>query len=636
MRGLDGQVEPQTGSLAGSLPKVCDIIDRSLDAEVAAFDMDQHSFRKLLRRTVALPVLLVILLAAIIAAEILWLSAALRWVDHADQVIATARQLQWQIVELNTDLHGYQLTGDKVFRDSYQIVRIRVPEQLELIQRLTINPEQQQRLRELSRLSQSWIEWANQQMSGWIENPATSAELLGSQRSLQEIRQKEQDFLAAEEILRRQHARRAAILNVTVIGSALGLSLLAAGLLFTLTRRELMALSSSYERHLKAETEQRQQLKESREQLQITLNSLGEGVVSTDGAGNISFINPVAQRLTGWPDPMANGRPFREVMRLSDERTRTEIDDPIAAVRQAQKVVGFSNSLVLTSRTGEQYPIELTGAPILNDRNQVMGVVVAFRDVTRRRQTEQTLRASERLASAGRLSATIAHEIRNPLDTVANLIYLLQREHQPNDAHVHYLQMASDELARIAQITSQLLTFHREARSPTEVSLKEVLESVLVLFAPQLKQSHVAVECRLETDRTVRGFPGELRQVFSNLVGNAIEAMSGGGRLVLHARQSSLASDPASKGIRVTVLDNGPGIPPGVRKNLFTAFYTTKGEKGTGLGLWISRGILEKHEGTIHVNSSIRAGRSGTAFSVFLPFEQKLGGLDVKPAPPVL
>jgi signal transduction histidine kinase len=233
------------------------------------------------------------------------------------------------------------------------------------------------------------------------------------------------------------------------------------------------------------------------------------------------------------------------------------------------------------------------------------------------------------LTLAGRLSATIAHEIRNPLDTVTNLIYLLQHEQGPDPASAQYLQMASDELTRISQITSQLLTFHREARSPVEVSLTEVLQSVLVLFAPQIRQSHIAVETRFDTERTVRGFPGELRQVFSNLVGNAIEAMSNGGTLILHTRESTLVSDPGRAGVRVTLLDSGSGIPVGVRKNLFAPFYTTKGEKGTGLGLWVSRGIVDKHEGTIHVSSRIRAGCSGTAFSVFLPFEQKLGLLDV-------
>jgi PAS domain S-box-containing protein len=396
-----------------------------------------------------------------------------------------------------------------------------------------------------------------------------------------------------------------------------------------------LALSSTYEQHLQAEAEQLQQLQQSRERFQITLKSLGEAVVSTDQGGNISFINPVAQQLTGWDEAAARGLPFREVVRLCDERTRLEVEDPVETVRRAQKVMGFSNSLVLTSRSGKEHPIELTGSPILDDHSQVVGVSLVFRDVTQRRQTEQTLRSSERLTLAGRLSATIAHEIRNPLDTVSNLIYLMQHEPSPSPAWSQYLRLANEEVTRIAQITSQLLTFHREARSPTAVNLTEVLESVLVLFAPQIRQNHIVVERCFETERSVRGFPGELRQVFSNLVGNAVEAMASGGQLVLHSRESSLASEPARQGIRVTVLDSGSGIPLGVRRNLFAPFYTTKGEKGTGLGLWISRGILEKHEGTIHVSSRIGKGKSGTAFSVFLPFEQKLGLLDVSGAPPI-
>jgi signal transduction histidine kinase len=294
--------------------------------------------------------------------------------------------------------------------------------------------------------------------------------------------------------------------------------------------------------------------------------------------------------------------------------------------------------LALTSRNGFTCPIELAGAPILDRRGNLLGVAVVFRDVTQRRQTEQMLRTSERLTQAGRLSATIAHEIRNPLDTISNVIYLLQRDN-PTPGQEQYLTMAGDELARIAQITSQLLTFHRESRNPTSVDMTEVLESVLTVFAPQIKQNHITVVKKFETGSVVRGFPGELRQVFSNLVGNAVEVIPRGGRLVLHARESSLASDPARKGLRVTILDSGSWIPRGVRKNLFAPFYTTKGEKGTGLGLWISRNIVEKHEGTIHFVSRVNQGNgnsvSGTAFSVFLPYEQKLGLLDVKVAPEV-
>jgi PAS domain S-box-containing protein len=598
--------------------------------------MDQRSFQKLLRRTVALPVVLLVLLAVVLASEILLLSGTLRWVDHSDQVIATARQLQRQIVEMDTALRGYRLTSDRTFLDTYNDAKSRVPEQVARLEELTAdNPSQMKLLQELKQLDLQWIRWSEQQMHEASTAPPAAGDLLAGQQMMEGIRAKQRTFVSEEEALRRKRSAKAKLLNATVVGSAVVLSLLIAILLFRFTRRELLALSSTYERHLRAEAAQQEELKESREWFQITLKSLGEAVVATDQAGNISFINPVAQQLTGWTYAEANGRQFHDVIKLGDERTRLEVEDPVDSVRRAQKLVSYSNGLTLTSRSGKEYPIELTGTPIVNHVGNLAGVAVVFRDTTQRRQTEQTLRSSERLTLAGRLSATIAHEIRNPLDTVTNLVYLLQHEQKSNPAAAQYLDMASEELTRIAQITSQLLTFHRESRSPVAVSLNEVLESVLVLFSPQIRQNHIVVQKRFETDRSVRGFPGELRQVFSNLVGNAIEATPGGGHLVLHTRESSMASDRSRRGIRITVLDSGSGIPAGVRKNLFAPFYTTKGEKGTGLGLWISRGIVEKHEGTIHVASTSRNGRSGTAFSVFLPYEQELGLLDVNPAPPI-
>ncbi len=281
--------------------------------------MDQRSFQSLLRRTVALPVVLMVLLAATLAGEILLLSASLRWVDHSDRVIATARQLQRQIVEMETGLRGYYLTGDAAFFDSYTDAKSKVPEQSDVLQQLTAdNPSQQQRLRQLHDLDLRWIEWADQQVLHAHLGPPSSPELLTGQQLMQDIRSQQREFVSAEETLRNQRSRRAKLLNATVIASAVGLSLLVAVLLFTLTRRELLALSSTYERHLLAEAEQLQQLKESREWFQITLKSLGEAVVSTDPAGNVSFINPVAQRLTGWDYTAAAGRPFGQVVHLCD------------------------------------------------------------------------------------------------------------------------------------------------------------------------------------------------------------------------------------------------------------------------------------------------------------------------------
>jgi PAS domain S-box-containing protein len=596
--------------------------------------MDQRRFQRLLRRTVAIPVTLLVLLAVTLLVEILTLTSSLKWVDHAEQVISNSRQLMRYMVDMETGVRGYHLTGDKTFLEPYQASKARVPEQTALLLRLTAeNPGQQRRIEEVRGLDTRWIEYAEALLQQPVHNSVSIKEFETGKQLMDQVRAKQREILAAEEQLRDARYRRATILGNIADGTAVGLSLLVAFLLFTLTRRELYALSSTYEQHLRAEEDKTLQLKNSQEQLQITLKSIGDAVVSTDATGNVLFLNPVAQQLTGWDYADARGRPLREVLPVLDEGARVEIDDPFEAVRRSQSVVGLSQ-LVLVSRSRLEYPIELTAAPIRHDRGDLVGVVIVFRDVTQRRQTEHTLRTSERLAQAGRLSATIAHEIRNPLDTVSNLIYLLRHEREASAASSQYLEMASDELARIAQITGQLLTFHREARAPVAVDLTDVLQSVLVLHAPQIRRSHVKVEQRLNVVRPVRGYPGELRQVFSNLVGNAIDAMAHGGKLIVHVRESSLASDPACKGVRVTVLDTGAGIPLGVRRNLFAPFYTTKGEKGTGLGLWVSRGIIEKHEGTIHLSSRTCEGKSGTAFSVFLPFEQKLGMLDIPGVPP--
>jgi PAS domain S-box-containing protein len=597
--------------------------------------MDERSFKRLLRRTVAIPVALLALLAILLTVEILSLTSAMHWVDHAEEVITDSRQLMRYMIDMETGLRGYYLTGERRFLDPFVSARPGVFQELDLLQRLTADePEAQSRLSEVRQLDLQWLDYADhllQQPAGHL----SSQDYAAGKDLMDRIRAKQLALLNSEEALRDQHFRHATVLNRIVIATAVGLSLVIAVMLFTLTRRELKQLSDTFEQHLHAEEEKSRQLADSRERFQITLNSLGEAVIATDANGRVRYINPVAQRLTGWADYMeARGRPLTEVARLIDERSRDPLTDPVELVRQADDVVGFTNHIVLVSRAGQEYPIEMNAAPIMNRRRQLTGVVIVFRDVTQRRQTEQTLRTSDRLGQAGRLAATIAHEIRNPLDTVSNLLFLLRHDSYPNPDTMHYLNLATDELARITQITGQLLTFHREAQSPVAVDLAKVIESVLTLYAPQISMSDISVTKRFETNRPIRGFPGELRQVFANLVANAVHSMPSGGRLLLHVFESSFPSEPDRKGVRVTVLDNGTGIPPGVRKNLFAPFYTTKGESGTGLGLWVTRGIIEKHEGTIHFISTVRPGRSGTAFSVFLPFEQVLGKLDLpKPQP---
>jgi|HubBroStandDraft_4_1064222.scaffolds.fasta_scaffold00228_8 PAS domain S-box-containing protein len=599
--------------------------------------MDERRFQRLLRRTVAIPVALLGLLAIVLVIEILTLTSSLRLVDHTDQVITNARLALRYMIDMESSARGFELTGDERFLKTFQSAESQVPSSVDALTQLTSdNPSQQVRIRDIRQLDENWVRWAEREIATRPNKKPTEDELLQGDALMEQIRDRGREIIAEEERLLHLRTRRATYLSRVVLFTAVGLSLMVAGLLFTLTRRELRELSDSYEKHLYAEEEKSRQLAESRERFQITLNSLGDAVIATDADGGVRYINPVAQRLTGWDNYMqARGRQLREVVRITDEPTRTQQIDPFEIVSRAAKVVGLSNNVLLLSRSGAEYPIEMNGAPIMSDSSKLMGVVLVFRDITQRRQTEQTLRASDRLTQVGRLAATIAHEIRNPLDTVSNLVYLLRQDSYPNPETSQYLNLASEELGRITQITGQLLTFHREAQSPVQVDLTKVLESVLTLYAPQINMAGINVARRFDTHQPVRGFPGELRQVFSNLFINAIHSMPSGGDLILHVYESSLACDPHRKGVRVTVLDNGIGIPSGVRKNLYAPFYTTKGESGTGLGLWVTRGIVEKHEGTIHFISSVRPGRSGTAFSVFLPFEQLQGSLALPKSPPL-
>jgi PAS domain S-box-containing protein len=569
-------------------------------------------------------------LAIILAVEILTLMQSLRMVDHTDHVITNARQSMRYMIDMESSARGFELTGDQKFLETFKSAESQLPASLDALAQLTVdNPLQRSRVGDIRALDENWIGWAEHEIATHVHKRPTESELLQGDALMEQIRSRQRDIVGEEEHLLQTRTRRATTMSHITLYTAIGLSIMVAGLLFTLTRRELRQLSDSYEKHLRAEGEKSRQLAESRERFQTTLNSLGDAVIATDADGSVRYINPVAQRLTGWADySQAQGRPLQEVARMLDERTRQPFADPVEAVRKSEKALAMSNSTLLVSQSGQEYPIEMSAAPIVDENSELSGVVLVFRDVTQRRQTEQTLRASDRLTQAGRMAATIAHEIRNPLDTVSNLLFLLRQATYPTPDTRQYLDLAGEELARITQITGQLLTFHREAQSPVQVDMVKVLESVLTLYSPQIQMAGINVTKRFQTHRSVRGFPGELRQVFANLVANAIHSMPSGGRLLLQVYESSLATDSGRRGVRVTVLDNGGGIPLDVRRKLFSPFYTTKGESGTGLGLWVTRGIVDKHEGSIHFISAVSPGRSGTAFSVFLPFEQVEGKLD--------
>ncbi len=246
------------------------------------------------------------------------------------------------------------------------------------------------------------------------------------------------------------------------------------------------------------------------------------------------------------------------------------------------------------------------------------------RDVSEQKRMEEALRRSERLAATGRLAASIAHEINNPLESLTNLFYLIQSQAQLDETARFYAGLADKELRRIAHITRQMLGFYRESTRPTPVSVAEILDSVLEAYAGKLQSRAIEVKKRYLSGGVVEGFPFELRQLFANLVGNAIEASAEHGMIRLHLRESSDWNQKDRRGVGVSIADSGFGIPRECSARVFEPFFTTKGESGTGLGLWVCRGIVQKHEGTIRFRSSTRPHRSGTVFSVFLPAARTL------------
>jgi signal transduction histidine kinase len=242
--------------------------------------------------------------------------------------------------------------------------------------------------------------------------------------------------------------------------------------------------------------------------------------------------------------------------------------------------------------------------------------------IQQQKLAEETLRKTEKLAVAGRLAASIAHEINNPLAAVTNLVYLMQHTNDLNAVKI-YAETAQQELERVSSIVNQTLRFHRSPTEPAPTSMASLMDSAIALFKARLRSHHVNVKTDYRTDENVVCSAGEIRQAIVNILGNAIDAMNGsGGEIKIRIAAAHNPAD-ARPGVRVTIADRGSGIPQLYRARLFQPFFTTKGTTGTGLGLWLTRDIICRHDGSIRMKS--RTGEhSGTVFSFWLPTQPEM------------
>jgi PAS domain S-box-containing protein len=331
-------------------------------------------------------------------------------------------------------------------------------------------------------------------------------------------------------------------------------------------------------------------------------------IVLADAAGKVQEWNPAAEKMLGYTRGEVLAKPAEMFVH---QARRRDLDECLHRGEHFNAV-----ELRLNRKDGSRVFVSASGAPVLDNGHEPSGHIWVLLDITERKLAEETLRKSEKLASAGRMAAVIAHEINNPLEAITNLLYLIGSE-KLSDQTRTFLNMAESELKRVVHIARQTLGFYREANKPQVLKIADVFNQVADVYALRMRKRNVALDREIEFDGEVVAFPGEMRQLFTNLLSNSIEAEAT--RLRMRVSQYREWKHPFRWGTLLTFADNGKGIPPEAMHSIFEPFFTTKGEKGTGLGLWVSRGVVEKYEGSIRVRSAIFGPRNGTSFAIFFP-----------------
>ncbi len=346
-----------------------------------------------------------------------------------------------------------------------------------------------------------------------------------------------------------------------------------------------------------------------------TLEHAATGAAISDARGRIVEVNSALYTALGHTRASIDARSIFDLMYAADYASmRPDVERLLAdrgrSFTAEHRFVHTSGNPVWMRTSLSVFPSGASGPARLFSLHE---------NLSDRKRAEQALRENDALALVGRLSASIAHEINNPLESIVNLHYLAMHSDDLEQVR-HYIAMAEEETARVSRIALQTLRFHRKT-SRAEVCLPgELVQTVLELFGQKLKQNGVEVRMEQQDTPQFRCFDGQIRQVLANLIGNAIDAMGGGGALRVRVRSATLwkTGEPA---VRITIADTGSGIPKDARKRMYEPFFTTKGAVGSGIGLWLSAEIVAKHNGTMHVRSSTEPGRSGTVFTLTLPGE---------------
>src|SRR5665213_740353 len=358
-------------------------------------------------------------------------------------------------------------------------------------------------------------------------------------------------------------------------------------------------------------------------------NSANFSSIATDANGVIQIFNVGAERMLGYTaaevmnkiTPADISDPQEVIARA--EVLSLEFGTPItpgfeALVFKASREIEDIYELTYIRKDGSRFPAVVSVTALRDAQNAIIGYLLIGTDNTARKQAEETLLQGEMLASAGRMAASIAHEINNPLEAVMNTLYLARMTADLSEPAREYLDIADGELMRVAHIARQTLGVYREFTKATSNSVSALIASAVDLLQAKIKSTGVTIVQRCDSELQVMGVTGELRQVLANLLANSLDAIGHDGRIVLRA-SASIDPDDGRRRVRVTVADCGHGMGAATMKQIFDPFFTTKGSVGTGLGLWVCKQLVDKNGGSIRVRSHMDGERGGATFSVVLP-----------------
>jgi PAS domain S-box-containing protein len=386
-------------------------------------------------------------------------------------------------------------------------------------------------------------------------------------------------------------------------------------------------MREAHARRLRLNAEQA--LRTSQERFLRLVQAMPVGLMIVESNGTVRYANTSVERLLGYSE-----QELRSGAVAFGSIFGAEGPAVLARLQATTAEPWRPFEAICRTRANDLIPVLVALAPLAPESSSSAApapeqIAIFFVDLTEQKRSEEVMRRTEKLAATGRLAASIAHEINNPLEAVTNCLFLIGSGRLDARSQ-EYLRMAQKELDRVTHITTQTLRFYRQSTRPVDADVNDLLDGVIALYEPRLRSYSVSIDRQYREVPPVHAYEGEIRQVLANFIANAIDAMHReGGRLTL---RSSSRCDPRTglEGVYVTVADTGCGMDAATRSRIFEPFFSTKGMTGTGLGLWVSQTILEKHGGHVSVRSRIRHrpdgadGPGGTVFRIFLPLQSSV------------